>query len=99
MSIRTRKQMEKALKENVCEVFFAKVDGTERVMYCTLIPDYVPKVISETPIKKNDDVIRVFDTEKEGWRSFRVDSVTYFGEFKTKKEVDQSPEYIHMLVS
>jgi len=26
----------------------------------------------------NTDVVKVYDTEKEGWRSFRVDSVNDF---------------------
>ena len=57
------------------EVQFTKKDGTERKMLCTLInipAEHQPK--SETEYAEN--TLRVFDVEKQGWRSFRLDSVT-----------------------
>lgn len=60
-------------------VTFTKVDGTTRVMECTLRADLIPAApASDKPkriVKDNPDVIRCFDTEKQEWRSFRVDSV------------------------
>jgi transcription-repair coupling factor (superfamily II helicase) len=61
-------------------VTFTKVDGTERVMECTLRGDLIPAspVDPDKPkrvVKENLDVVRVFDTEKQEWRSFRIDSV------------------------
>ena len=60
-------------------VEFVKANAEARIMQCTikesLIPGgFLPK--SEKIVKPNADTIRVFDTEKNGWRSFRVDSVT-----------------------
>lgn len=65
----------------ILSVVFTKVDGTERTMLCTKNP----KIISEkyTPEEKKTDriykepegVARVFDLEKNDWRSFRYDSV------------------------
>lgn len=61
-------------------VEFTKNDGTNRVMKCSLNNKYIseehrPKSKSIDTYHENLDIIRVFDLEKEGWRSFRVDSV------------------------
>jgi hypothetical protein len=70
------------LKENVAEVTFTKKDGTERVMKCTLqtefLPIQEPKQEGTVAKKVNDSVVAVFDIEAEGFRSFRLDSVTKF---------------------
>ena len=66
------------LKEGVLEVRFKKVDGSDRVMLCTLDPDRLPEQTEEEKAraaKKNDSVLSVWDVEKEGWRSFKVDNV------------------------
>jgi hypothetical protein len=61
------------------EITFTKSDGTERIMLCTLaeelIPtDKLPKTEGEA-WKVGDDLIKVFDVEKNGWRSFNWSSV------------------------
>ena len=59
-------------------VTFIKSDGTERVMKCTLVPDQLPKVeIKEDakPRKESTTSMRVFDTEKNEWRSFTIKKV------------------------
>jgi len=62
-------------------VTFTKADGTERVMKCTLDPTLLPKVepkpITEDkkPRKESETSIRVFDLEKNEWRSFTVTKV------------------------
>jgi hypothetical protein len=61
-------------------VTFTKKDGTERVMRCTLVEGRIPA--EQTPKNTNatssssGSAVRVFDTEKNEWRSFRWDSVT-----------------------
>lgn len=61
------------------EVFvtFEKKDGTLREMRCTLkdgvVPTYEKK--TETDRKKNNEVMAVFDLDKNEWRSFRFDSI------------------------
>jgi hypothetical protein len=76
----------KELRQYVVEVTFKKVDGSTRVMRCTLAPQYLPKSYSENIEEqnnekefhqKNGDVIAAWDVQKGGWRSFRVDSVEY----------------------
>lgn len=59
-------------------VTFTKADGTERRMTCTtnrlLIPNEMLPHSSMTTYV-SEDVIRAFDLEKNGWRSFRKDSI------------------------
>lgn len=65
------------LKTAKATVTFTKVDGTERVMICTLKPEMLPvvelkenaKPRKETTSKK---ALRVFDLEKNEWRSFTI---------------------------
>lgn len=67
---------------NVKDLFvtFTKKDGSERSMQCTLIGDRIPadKIPKNTasPSTADGSAVRVFDTEKSEWRSFRWESVT-----------------------
>jgi len=63
------------LKENVITLTFTKKDGTERVMKATLAEDWVPPTNGETTRKQNDESQAVWDTEAQGWRAFRWDSL------------------------
>jgi len=84
-----RENMLDHLRENACRVTFTKKNGDIREMLCTLemrnIPDHA-RPVSESTVKPNPDVIRVYDMEKHEWRSFRVDSVSEF-------DVEPNPEY------
>jgi hypothetical protein len=68
--------------KNLC-VVFTKQDGTDREMFCTLAESKIPAEKqpksqasdSETTGSRNESAVRVFDTEKQEWRSFRWDSV------------------------
>jgi hypothetical protein len=70
------------LKNNVCEVIFTKVDGTKRRMVCTLCEMYLPKQMElEESIQNNSTPktsISVWDVEKNGWRSFKIENVSSF---------------------
>ena len=76
------KQELTALLENtVVEVEFTKVNGDLRKMKCTKNLDSIPS--EKHPIGKgvkvyNEDVIRVYDVDADGWRSFRADSIKAF---------------------
>ncbi len=80
-----RDELINILKDNVCVVSFKKKDGTNRNMKCTLKENIVPKATKEDPLSQkkiralNEEVVPVWDVEKEGWRSFRVDSVVTYG--------------------
>ena len=62
------------LEQSPVEVVFTKKDGTERTMKCTLMEKFLPETVgSDRP--RNDETLAVYDLEKDGWRSFRWDSV------------------------
>jgi hypothetical protein len=67
------------LTTNDCEVTFTKVDGSVRVMNCTLRSEALPardaKSLNEAR-ENNPDVIKVYDLDQSAWRSFRVANVT-----------------------
>lgn len=74
------------LRRNVIEVTFTKVNGEQRIMRCTLMENMLPTSYRVDPQEKvnegefhqkNVDVIAAWDVQSGGWRSFRIDSVTY----------------------
>ena len=80
MSVDEQVNLTELLRSNVIEVKFTKVDGTERVMRCTLQPQYLPESIEKEGVKvRNADVQSVWDIDINAWRSFRFDSVKEFG--------------------
>lgn len=84
MEMFSKTEYKEALQNGVYDVKFIKADGTERVMTCTLMPSFLPEnTVNEeaTPRKENDNVISVWDLEKFGWRSFRIDSVISFNPY------------------
>ena len=58
-------------------VTFTKVDGTERVMRCTLKDDLLPEAYrgKGTVLTEVTNALRVYDLDNSGWRSIRVESV------------------------
>jgi hypothetical protein len=76
----TKENLIDMLRNNIVTVTFTKVDGSERTMKCTLLGEYVPNNGSsgQVLLQENsggDNNISVWDTETQGWRSFRVSSV------------------------
>jgi len=63
-------------------VTFTKKDGEERVMNCTLNPEFLPVVpvteaVSEKPERKQSTTsIVVYDLDLQAWRSFTTKNVT-----------------------
>lgn len=58
-------------------ITFTKSDGSERVMRCTLIDDKIPedKKPKGTGSVSSESTQRVFDLDKQEWRSFKLDSI------------------------
>ena len=59
-------------------VTFTKADGTDRVMKCTLEENKLPKIVVKegaTPRKESTTSMRVYDLEKNEWRSFTIKKV------------------------
>jgi hypothetical protein len=71
---KSRKWLTNLLNEYVVEVTFTKKDGTERVMNCTLLEDYLPETTG-VGSAASLDALAVYDTDVEDWRSFRWDSI------------------------
>lgn len=66
------------LYTNPVTVTFTKKDGTERVMNCTLEPSKLPVTVvneDKKPRKVSTTSMRVFDLDKNEWRSFTIRSV------------------------
>lgn len=67
------------LFENVVTVNFTKVDGSERIMKCTLNKEYLPEKIEveskdllwDDRRNMSKESLSVWDIEANGWRSFR----------------------------
>ena len=78
----TKQELTEQLLTGVYNVTFTKVDGTERTMPCTLKEDILPPAKQEDPLSQkkvraiNDEVLVVYCTDKNEWRSFRVANVT-----------------------
>ena len=83
----TRADVVELLQNDVAQVTFTKVDGSERVMDCTLLkevlderaPQSAPPTEAKPPKAVNPEVVPVFDLVANGWRSFRLDAVKSIG--------------------
>lgn len=80
MTMFTRDGLVDMLRHNIVSVTFTKVNGEERVMRCTLRGDLVPNTVrnnGEVVVeqKQASNNVSVWDVEKSGWRSFRVENV------------------------
>lgn len=88
----TYDEMVSNLKNGICFVEFTKISGESRQMNCTLNFDFIPEVFypknPENPAQKNEQIIKVFDLDKEGWRSFYVSSVFNFQAVKEKFDIE-----------
>lgn len=80
MVMLSKNELKENLTNSIAEITFTKNDGTIREMLCTLMPDYFlsSEMPSEphVPRKQNDEVLSVWDMNKNAWRSFRLDSIT-----------------------
>lgn len=65
------------LREGPFNITFTKADGSERVMKCSLKSDLIQEYERKTDKQRtvNEDILPVFDLEKQQWRSFRWDSI------------------------
>ena len=75
--------MMEMLQTSQCRVIFTKLNGEERDMLCSLKDDVIPKATKDPITQKkvrdlNEEVLAVWDVNKEGWRSFRISNVVSF---------------------
>lgn len=75
-----KSELKRLLAKGPVYVTFTKGNGEERVMRCTTNEFDIPleKLPKGTGPKHTDEVQRVFDLDKQEWRSFRWDAVTLF---------------------
>jgi hypothetical protein len=75
--IMSKEALREKLGNSVCKVKFTKQDGTVREMMCTLKSDIaIPHEKKTDRVKQmSEDVLAVWDCEKNAWRSFRFDSI------------------------
>lgn len=70
--------LENQLSHSKVKIEFIKIDGTYRVMICTRSPTLI--TVANMPsgtsiIKTNESVLKVFDLEKNAWRSIKKDRI------------------------
>lgn len=76
-----RAWLKNILQTEAVSLKFKKKDGTLRVMSCTLNPKDVVEYERKTERTRsvNEEVLSVFDLEKQEWRSVRLDSIQEIG--------------------
>ena len=69
-----------SLRAGIVRLSFIKVkDGEVRNIRATLSEKYIPDAQKPTTdVKKNEETVRVYDLDVEGWRSFRINSLQTF---------------------
>lgn len=71
-----KNEIAELLRKGVVQIKFEKVDGTIRIMKCTLHPDLLPVRTETTQTRsENEHVVSAWNIDLQEWRSFRVDSV------------------------
>ena len=80
-----KNELKQLLKKKTVEIKFKKKDGSDRTMTCTLVSDVVPVYEKKTERTRpeNDNVLAVWDLDKEAFRSFKLDSII---EYKVLQE-------------
>ena len=73
-----RNDTTKLLKQGYGRFTFQKVDGSIRIMRCTLLPSVIPETNKELVPNARPGVVTLFDVEKGEWRSLRYESVMNF---------------------
>jgi len=66
------------LENAYVSVIFTKKDGSKRQMLCTLQKNELPEELEKPATKElgsKDELIKVWDVENNGWRSFYLKSI------------------------
>jgi hypothetical protein len=73
----SKSNIKNMLTTDIVNVKFKKADGSERLMKCTLLEGWVKEYEKKTEKTRpvSEDTLSVWDVEKDGWRSFRYDSI------------------------
>jgi len=78
----TKAELKTLLKKQILNIKFKKINGTERLMCCSLKTDLLPVQETNNELKENkqnrkenEEVLSVWDLEKKAFRSFRINSI------------------------
>jgi len=72
----TLQELREALHHHVVQVQFIKADGSMRIMQATLRESDLPTQTDSVSARASSpQVCKVWDLDKQAWRSFRTDSV------------------------
>lgn len=80
----SREELVEVLSRAKVELIFIKIDGTERLMNCTLNKeiageDHFNNIKNKDSTKlPNPDTITCVDLDKNAWRSYRIESIKSF---------------------
>lgn len=77
--LKNKEMLRNTLRCGIWTIEFTKVDGTPAIMECTLDPKFLPPSDGNSPNKVYAEVehlLRVYATDRQGWRSFVVPNVT-----------------------
>ena len=90
----TKQELKARLKKETLNIKFKKINGTERLMRCTLNPDLI---LGQEPYneskektqnrKESEQSLVVWDLEKKSFRSFRIESVINCSSFSDGYEL------------
>lgn len=85
-------QLTEQLRNSIVKFQYQKTNGEFRDATGTLNMDNIPEEMhpANANYKKNDDVLKYFDVDKQSWRSFRKDSlinIYYSMEAKLKNKI------------
>lgn len=72
-----KENLKDLLEKYIVRINFKKTDGTDRTMVCTLRDDLIGVYEKKTSRerKPNENILSVWDLEKDSHRSFRIDSL------------------------
>lgn len=71
-------ELKSLMRKSVVKFTYLKKDGEERVACGTLDMEVIPEEahpVGDSDRKVSDDVIRYYDVEKNGWRSFAIQNL------------------------
>jgi len=79
----TRQDIIDTLTQAAHMIEFTKVDGSNRRMCATLVPDQLPPQQTQegvgSLVNKTKDSVAVWDMDVQGWRSFRLENLIMLG--------------------
>lgn len=77
--VRVYRDLRDALQHESVRVRFTKADGSKRTMNCTTdineIPEEFLNTASDKPLRVDPHLFKVFDLDKQAWRSFREERI------------------------